>query len=94
MAVITIWFADPISRHLERHRRVHPQRRLDPAADSAIPGGFAIDSRAYIRLRPDSDASAVEQQMRPFVDTLLPRMMKGAYPAHEGDRYPEGDGGR
>ena len=45
----------------------------------ATPGGFAIDSRTYVRLRSDADANAVEQQMRPFVDTLLPPMMKGAY---------------
>ena len=45
----------------------------------ATPGGFAIDSRTYVRLRSDANANAVEKQMRPFVDTLLPSMMKGAY---------------
>lgn len=45
----------------------------------ATPGGFAIDSRTYVRLRSDATANGVEQQMRPFVDTLLPPMMKGAY---------------
>lgn len=45
----------------------------------AQPGGFAIDSRTYIRLRPGSNATEVERQMRPLVDTLLPSMMKGAY---------------
>ena len=42
-------------------------------------GGFAIDSRTYLRLREGVTKNSVEQALQPRIDTLVPPPIRGSY---------------
>jgi len=43
------------------------------------PGGFFINARTYVRLRPGASPAAAERRLKPFIDGLLPPNMRGQY---------------
>lgn len=42
-------------------------------------GGFSIDARTYLRLRPETSPDQVERGMAPLINGMVPDFMRGSY---------------